>query len=493
MRVLQTDAGGDMLWWVGDGKAVAIQKKKLSKGALLDSHFNIKDYAVFSRNLNRWGFRRTFEYPVPDGVRVYQCSLFSKGDPHLLHHMRMDSDVQDIFSVYSNQAGGESGATAASQGAAAGFSMAAAGADGGAAAAAAMAARGGPTLQPPAGLAAQPFAAPASASVADTGGMSGLNANNPSIRSFLQGLGGSSAGGRGYSSPTQGLSLTHPVAAAVAASLVPDSAAYGGGGSGGSGSNEMMQRLVQAIHEGRLNQQRQRTPSPPQQEPEAVFPLERRSEILNRIVHLSKLYRDRPDRPQTQLGETIQATMDVLQVHAAFLQEEQKEEHTQQTINFNLMQALELETTQADGNASMASAGSTGGDSRAQQQQQESSSSSSTFLMELLIQLQSQQSGGGDRRQQQQQQQQQHGGGMRPQEPVRPAPLPSFLQPSSSQSTSLLASLSQQQQQQQQRRQQSPQHSSRGSAGGAQPTENELLLYYLDMVERQKEQQNRNK
>ena len=54
MRVVQDGIAADSLWWVGNGKGVAIHKKNLRKSPVLASHFNIKDYNVFSRNLNRW-------------------------------------------------------------------------------------------------------------------------------------------------------------------------------------------------------------------------------------------------------------------------------------------------------------------------------------------------------------------------------------------------------------------------------------------------------
>jgi HSF-type DNA-binding len=54
MRVLLNDAAPDILWWVGDGKAVAFHPKNLKKGTLLQTHFKTKDYNAFIRNCNRW-------------------------------------------------------------------------------------------------------------------------------------------------------------------------------------------------------------------------------------------------------------------------------------------------------------------------------------------------------------------------------------------------------------------------------------------------------
>jgi hypothetical protein len=97
MRVLHFGIGKDTIWWIGEGKAIAIHTRNLKKGNMLSDHFKVKDYSVFIRNCNRWGFRRTVQFPVPQGVISYQCSLFQEDEPHLVHHMRMDSDVQDVF------------------------------------------------------------------------------------------------------------------------------------------------------------------------------------------------------------------------------------------------------------------------------------------------------------------------------------------------------------------------------------------------------------
>lgn len=97
MRVLHLGIGNDTIWWIGEGKAIAVHTRNLKKGTLLADNFKVKDYSVFIRNCNRWGFRRTVQFPVPQGVISYQCSLFQRDEPHLVHHMRMDSDVQDVF------------------------------------------------------------------------------------------------------------------------------------------------------------------------------------------------------------------------------------------------------------------------------------------------------------------------------------------------------------------------------------------------------------
>jgi len=97
MRVLHLGIENETIWWIGEGKAIAIHTRNLKKGNMLLEHCKVKDYSVFIRNCNRWGFRRTVQFPVPQGVISYQCSLFQKDEPHLVHHMRMDSDVQDVF------------------------------------------------------------------------------------------------------------------------------------------------------------------------------------------------------------------------------------------------------------------------------------------------------------------------------------------------------------------------------------------------------------
>jgi HSF-type DNA-binding len=54
MHVLKDGIGKDTVWWVGDGKAVAIHTRNLKDGDLLSQHFRVKDYSVFIRNCNRW-------------------------------------------------------------------------------------------------------------------------------------------------------------------------------------------------------------------------------------------------------------------------------------------------------------------------------------------------------------------------------------------------------------------------------------------------------
>jgi hypothetical protein len=99
MHVMEAEMAPDSIWWVSDGKAVALHPKRLKKGTILKSHFQANKYSSFLRNFNRWGFRRVpYKYGlVPDGAVVYQNSLFQKDQPHLVKHMRMDSDVQDVF------------------------------------------------------------------------------------------------------------------------------------------------------------------------------------------------------------------------------------------------------------------------------------------------------------------------------------------------------------------------------------------------------------
>lgn len=97
MFALEKGMGSSVILWAGGGAAVAIHPKKLKKDNILESHFRVKNYGAFIRNCNRWGFKRVNCYAVPDGQVTYECSLFRKDQPHLVKHMRMDSDVQDVF------------------------------------------------------------------------------------------------------------------------------------------------------------------------------------------------------------------------------------------------------------------------------------------------------------------------------------------------------------------------------------------------------------
>jgi HSF-type DNA-binding len=98
MNVLERGIAPDCIWWVDEGiRGVAIQPKKLKKGTLLQTHFSGNKYSAFLRSFNRWGFRRVSFHNVPDGAVVYKNCLFRMDKPHLVKHMRMDSDVQDVF------------------------------------------------------------------------------------------------------------------------------------------------------------------------------------------------------------------------------------------------------------------------------------------------------------------------------------------------------------------------------------------------------------
>lgn len=97
MNALETGVAADSITWTGGGKAIALKTKSLKEHPTLTTYFKAKDYSGFIRNCNRWGFRRVAHYVVPPGTVTYENSLFQKDLPHLARHMRMDSDVQDVF------------------------------------------------------------------------------------------------------------------------------------------------------------------------------------------------------------------------------------------------------------------------------------------------------------------------------------------------------------------------------------------------------------
>lgn len=109
MNALERDIASESVWWVGEGKAIALHPNNLKKCPELTEYFKAKDYSGFIRNCNRWGFRRVGHYSVDPGIVTYENSLFQKEQPHLVKHMRMDSDVQDVFARH--QEGGDGGAS----------------------------------------------------------------------------------------------------------------------------------------------------------------------------------------------------------------------------------------------------------------------------------------------------------------------------------------------------------------------------------------------
>lgn len=54
MGVLESGVASDLVWWVGDGKAVALHSKKLKNFSLLELYFRCKSYSALIRNFNRW-------------------------------------------------------------------------------------------------------------------------------------------------------------------------------------------------------------------------------------------------------------------------------------------------------------------------------------------------------------------------------------------------------------------------------------------------------
>jgi hypothetical protein len=54
MCVLQNRAAISSIWWVGDGKAVALHAKNLQEGTFIETHFQVPDYATFTRMFSRW-------------------------------------------------------------------------------------------------------------------------------------------------------------------------------------------------------------------------------------------------------------------------------------------------------------------------------------------------------------------------------------------------------------------------------------------------------
>lgn len=53
MKALESDVAPNCLWWVGEGKGVALHTKSLKEANVLSTHFNVFLYSGFIRNLNR--------------------------------------------------------------------------------------------------------------------------------------------------------------------------------------------------------------------------------------------------------------------------------------------------------------------------------------------------------------------------------------------------------------------------------------------------------
>lgn len=54
MNALERDIASESVWWVGEGKAIALHPNSLKKCPELTEYFKAKDYSGFIRNCNRW-------------------------------------------------------------------------------------------------------------------------------------------------------------------------------------------------------------------------------------------------------------------------------------------------------------------------------------------------------------------------------------------------------------------------------------------------------
>lgn len=54
MSAMEMGVAQDSIFWVGDGKAVALHKNSLKKKAVAQTYFKVSNYGALLRNLNRW-------------------------------------------------------------------------------------------------------------------------------------------------------------------------------------------------------------------------------------------------------------------------------------------------------------------------------------------------------------------------------------------------------------------------------------------------------
>lgn len=104
MNVLENDVYPDVVSWYGEDDLVSVSIKGVKQTDILDDRFQGIKYAAFVRNLSRWGFRKVPKMDAADGVVIYRNSLFQRENPHLVRHMKIDSDVQDIFGQHQRTA-----------------------------------------------------------------------------------------------------------------------------------------------------------------------------------------------------------------------------------------------------------------------------------------------------------------------------------------------------------------------------------------------------
>ena len=285
----------------------------------------------------RRGFRRTVQYPVPQGVITYQCSLFQKDEPQLVHHMRMDSDVQDVFVKHRDQKGSEPFDPKRMR------------------KEARARARSGqphdPRLPPPGcndpqgqALNLQAFAAAAPAPTFQHN-LHELSAPHSlqradALKLIQQANLTSLLGASGSNTPTidpPGLNAgpPRPAAAPAASSLSSLS-------NNNATDTSAVQRLLGVINSARMEQEMR------QSQEEGLQPKARLEELLSQIISLSNEYLSHPGQSGTSGNEPIRVALNLLRIQGQKLQEEQDKKSALHRQLSSLMESMSGNRSPAD-------------------------------------------------------------------------------------------------------------------------------------------------
>ncbi|CAB9506798.1 HSF-type DNA-binding [Seminavis robusta] len=89
MKLLNDDVAPEALWWLPDGKAFAIDPKKID-GQVLDKYFQKTKYSSFIRRLHNEGYRRqTRKYKKVDGLTLPEGTVVLSHDSFQREHPEM--------------------------------------------------------------------------------------------------------------------------------------------------------------------------------------------------------------------------------------------------------------------------------------------------------------------------------------------------------------------------------------------------------------------
>lgn len=94
MEVLLNGTAKESIWWISDGTAFAIDRKKFSSDIITKEFYGIK-YDSFLRTLRRWGFKRVRNVSLGTNTTAYCHPLFKREVPDKIRMIRYEYQTQE--------------------------------------------------------------------------------------------------------------------------------------------------------------------------------------------------------------------------------------------------------------------------------------------------------------------------------------------------------------------------------------------------------------